>query len=182
MKEHNEWTKQQQRQAKVAVCRTLAAERQRGWGEAGPIHLLWWNWPREMHWEMVEGLDFTFASTPPSFHGDNYESADCPKFHVEFARMLELGYMEGPFEDEDESNIAIVHSCAAVEKKGTTKLRLVVDMTASGLNGALDPPRYILPTMDDVVARSYPGCWYMKMDLTDGFYCTHLKGSARKYL
>jgi hypothetical protein len=76
----------------------------------------------------------------------------------------------------------MTHPLAAVPKKGSTKLRIVVDMTASLLDESLIAHRFILPQVEDVARKCYGGAWLMCVDLVDGFYSVEVAGPDRKYL
>ena len=168
--------------ARASVTAVMDSEEARGPGSCGAVRLLWWNWPEHMWEEVREGYKLVFVKDPASFRGDNYESADCEKVYSEFRRMRELGYMEGPYTEEDAEAIRLVNSISAVPKKGTDKLRVVTDMTASGLNDAMIAARFILTSVEEVAADSYAGCWYLVTDLADGFYCQTLHPDSRPYL
>ena len=174
--------KEECRAVKV-VEEALRSEYQRGMGEAGRIQLLFWNWDDFISDEVRDDVTLQFITPPIPFRGDNYESADCEKVWKEFDRMLDLGYIEGPY-DEDSEEIFVVHSIAAVEKKPPNqhKKRIVVDMTRSQLNAAMLPPRFILPTVESIAEESYPHCHYATMDMKDGFYISQIHEKSRKYL
>lgn len=167
--------------AAASVTQVLASEEGRGMGSSGPVALLWWNWPSYMQQELRDGFELPFDQLPAPFQGDNYESANCDKVYQEFTRMLELGYMVGPFQEES-GEVYLVSSISAVPKKNSTKLRVVTDMTASGLNEAMTAPRFMLPSVEDVAAGSYGGCWWIVTDLADGFYCQLLHEASQRFL
>ena len=76
----------------------------------------------------------------------------------------------------------MISSISAVPKKNSVKLRVVIDMSASGLNGCLLPPRFMLPTVEEVAQEAYPGCWFVVTDLSNGFYCQRLHDGSLAYL
>lgn len=130
--------------------------------------------------ELLEGYEHSLRRTPRTVFPDNYDTADVPKVREEFTRMTDRGYMEGPFADE--SAVHMTHPMAAVAKKGTTKLRLVIDMSVTVLNDCLVARRFVLPQVADVAAKCYKGCYMITADLVDGFYAAEARGEHRKYL
>jgi hypothetical protein len=169
------------RRARYTICKALWLERMRAGNEEGPINLLWWNWSGPVPRELIEGYKLPLRRQPPAVFPDNYDSADVEKVWEEFARMSERRYMEGPF-DEKEGNVYMTHPLAAVAKKGTDKLRLVIDMSVTMLNECLVAHRFILPQVQDVANKCYPGCYMTTCDLQDGFYGIEVRGEDRKYL
>jgi DNA (cytosine-5)-methyltransferase 1 len=162
----------------ASVAKTMRAERDRGCGSEGPVNLLWWNWPPDMWTEIRDGFELPFVTKPAKFKGENYESAACEKVFKEFDRLIKLGYLVELVEEECE----VISSISAVPKKNSVKLRVVIDMSASGLNGCLLPPRFMLPTVEEVAQEAYPGCWFVVTDLSDGFYCQRLHDGSLAYL
>ena len=55
------------------------------------------------------------------------------------------------------------------------KTRMIVDMTASGVNGNLHNPHFAMPTIDSALQVIRPGDWLGKIDLTDAFLNFPLK-------
>ena len=169
------------RHAQLTVSKALWCEWIGGGSEERPINLLWWNWKGPIPSELRTGFKLPLRREPISTFPDNYESADVEKVWSEFARMNARKYMEGPYEEGD-SRVFMTHPLAAVPKKGTTKLRLVVDMTASLLNDCLVAHRFILPQVEDVARKCYAGAWMICADLVDGFYGVEVRGKDRRYL
>lgn len=167
-------------EAKQEVMRVLSAERSRGCGESGPVNLLWWNWPLASQKRLREKLRLPLDRPPVYVFPDNYETSHQQKAYDEFARMMELGYMSGPHQKGE--GVLMSHPAACVPKKHTDKLRLLVDLTASGLNSCFTPPRFVLPSVGDVVEKAYPGCYMLKSDLTDGFYMVDLDEESAKLM
>ena len=167
--------------ARVTVKRALYLEWLRGDQEDGPINLMWWNWSGPIPQELMQGFTLPFRRPPVAVFPDNYDSADVEKVWEEFARMNRRGYMEGPFEEGD-PRVYMTHPMAAVAKKGSEKLRIVIDMTASLLNDCLIAHRFILPQVHDVAAKCYPGAFMMTADLVDGFYGVEVREADRKFL
>jgi hypothetical protein len=168
------------KRAEQTIRKALWLERRRNGVEDGPINLLWYNWKGPVPQELLEGYELPLRRTPPTVFPDNYDTADVPKVWEEFTRMTDRGYMEGPFDDE--SAVHMTHPMAAVAKKGTTKLRLVIDMSVTLLNDCLVAQRYVLPQVADVAAKCYKGCYMITADLVDGFYAVEVRGEDRKYL
>ena len=167
--------------AKWMLDKALWLEWQRQGVEDGPINLLWWNWSGPIPEELIAGYKLPLRRPPPPSQPDNYDSANVEKVWKEFARMTDRGYMEGPF-DHANGNVYMTHPLAAVPKKGSDKLRIVIDMTATMLNECLVAHRFILPQVQDVAARCYPGAWLMTAGLVDGFYGVEVREEDRKYL
>jgi hypothetical protein len=149
-------------------------------GEDGPINLLWWNWSGPVPAELLAGYSLPLRRPPQPVFPDNYDTADVEKVWDEFARLGKRGYIEGPFEKE--GNIYMSHPLSAVAKKGSDKLRIIIDMSVTLLNDCLAAQRFVLPQVADVAARCYPGAWLMTADLVDGFYGVEVTGPDRKYL
>ena len=76
----------------------------------------------------------------------------------------------------------MTHPIAAVAKKGSEKIRIVIDMSVTLLNECMVAQRFILPQVEDVAQRCYEGCFMMTCDLQDGFYGVEVRGEDRKYL
>ena len=55
------------------------------------------------------------------------------------------------------------------------KTRMIVDMTASGVNGNLHNPHFAMPSVDSALNVIRPGDWLGKVDLTDAFLNFPLK-------
>ena len=168
------------RQALKSVARTMDSELSRGKGSSGPVELLWWGWPKHMWTELRDGYRLPWDELPKEFRGDNYESAvGCPKVLAEFERLESLGYISGPYEEDE---VMVINPLSSVPKKGTDKIRVVVDITASGVNPAMTAPRFVLPMVEDVAADSYEGCFYIITDLSDGFFCQRVHEDDQVYL
>ena len=169
------------RRAGQTVTKALWLERMRAGEEESPIKLLWWNWPKPVAGELLNGYKLPFRRAPLPIYPDNYDTADVEKVWNEFERMQERGYMEGPFERSSE-DVFMTHPMAAVPKKHSEKLRIIVDCTASLLNDCLVAQRFVLPMVQDAARKLYRGCWMMTADLQDGFYAVEVTGADRKYL
>ena len=169
------------RRAHLNVRKALWLERMRAGAEESPIRLLWWNWGEPVNREILHGYKLPFRKKPLPIRPDNYDTANVQKVWDEFTRMLERGYMEGPF-DGDGDEIYMTHPLAAVPKKHSEKLRIIVDCTASLLNECLVAQRFVLPQVQDAAAKCYKGCWMMTADLQDGFYGIEITGEDRKYV
>ena len=80
----------------------------------------------------------------------------------------------------------MVSSLSAVPKKDATpvnhKLRIVVDMSASGLNSNMTAPRFVLPSVEDIADQAYESCYFLVTDLSDGFYMSKIHPSSQPYL
>lgn len=165
--------------ARATIKRAIQLEWYRGDTEDGPINLIWWNWSGPIPLELIEGVDIDLQAEPTAVFPDNYTTADCDKVWDEIARMNSRTYLKGPYETKD--GLHMTHPIGAVAKKGTTKLRIVIDMSITLLNAETRPPRFPLPTVEDAVEKAYPGCWFMTADLVDGFYGVAVKKAHQKY-
>ena len=166
------------RRARMTIRKALWLERMRAGEEESPINLLWWNWTGPVPQELLDGYRLPFKRPPVAVFPDNYDTADVEKVWNEFARMTERGYME-PCEKED---LHMTHPMAAVPKKHSEKLRIIIDCTASLLNECLVAHRFVLPQVQDAARKCYKGCWMMTCDLQDGFYAVEVSGPDRKFL
>jgi site-specific DNA-cytosine methylase len=167
------------RHARQTIDKALWLEEQRQGQEDGPINLLWWNWSGPIPEELRVGYRLPFRTAPASTFPDNYDTANVEKVWDEIARMNERGYLEGPVHKHD---VHMTHPLSAVAKKGSEKVRVIIDMTASLLNECLVAQRFILPTVEDVATKCYRGAWMMTADLVDGFYGVEVCEEDRKYL
>ena len=165
--------------AKQTITKALWLERMRAGNEEGPINLLWWNWSGPVPKELMTGYTIPLRRPPPQTFPDNYDTADVEKVWTEFARMKERRYMEGPLSKDE---VYMTHPIAAVAKKGSEKIRIVIDMSVTLLNECMVAQRFILPQVEDVAQRCYEGCFMMTCDLQDGFYGVEVRGEDRKYL
>ena len=154
--------------ARATIRQALKLEWYRGDTEDGPINLIWWNWSGPIPRELIHGVDIGVIQDPDRTFPDNYETANCQKVWDEFTRMNARSYLLGPYEDTE--GIHMTHPIGAVAKKGSNKMRIVIDMSITLLNDNTQPPRFPLPTVEDAVDKAYPGCWMMTADLVDGFY------------
>ena len=167
------------RHARQTIDKALWLEEQRRGQEDGPINLLWWNWSGPIPAELLEGYRLPFRSKPKPTLPDNYDTANVEKVWDEITRMNTRGYLDGPVSKD---LIYMTHPLAAVAKKGSDKVRIVIDMTASLLNECLVAKRFILPTVEDVATKCYRGAWMMTADLVDGFYSVEVCEEDRKFL
>lgn len=112
------------------------------------------------------GIDLGFLSTPDRFHGKNYASAieHGAAVSKEIERLAAAGKVEPvthtPF---------MVHSLGAVAKKGSDKVRVILDCSKSGLNACLPSPPMRLPTVRHAARLMKQGWYAAKYDLKDGF-------------
>ena len=169
--------------AAAMASRGLRMKRRTAQGkDAGTMHLFW-RWHPEVQADMRNDLLLPFLRMPPRFLGENYATARHTKVDDEFHRLYtELGYIEGPFEASDKDDLSVLNSIAAVKKRNSEKIRVVVDFSASGCNSHSVPPKFYLPTADDVASRLYEGCWMAKVDLRDMFHVHRVRRGHRKVL
>ena len=132
--------------AAAMASRGLRMKRRTAQGkDAGTMHLFW-RWHPEVQADMRNDLLLPFLRMPPRFLGENYATARHTKVDDEFHRLYtELGYIEGPFEASDEDNLSVLNSIAAVKKRNSDKIRVVVDFSASGCNSTPCRPSSICP-------------------------------------
>ena len=148
-----------------------------------------WQWhrlPRAMRARARHGVRLPFIRDPSPYVREpdaNYRSAvGEERVFEEFARLRRRRVLDGPFSVSDTGHITVVQPLGAVEKKGTKKLRLVTDFTASGINGCLPPRPLFLPTMADAIRFVGGGGWYgSKMDMSDAFLCNPVHPIDRRY-
>jgi len=161
------------RRARVMGAQAIRMQLRRAQGkEAGSLHQ-YWRWNPAIQPELRNDLLLPFVKMPPRYLGENYPTAKHEKVDLEFARLYEeLGYLEGPFFAESEEEIRVLNSIAAVKRKNSEKVRVVVDFTGSGCNGFAMPPRFYLPAIEDTADKAYENCWFAKIDLRDRF-CVH---------
>ena len=154
--------------ATKSVRRIVRTERQRSRTGSGAVELLWWNWPRAEWTELIEGYRLPFVRPAPPADLDNYPTADHDKVVGMLKEMRAKGYVSGATPPEQ---CRVISPLAAVPKKNSDKVRVIIDMTASGVNEVLRPERFVLPTVSDIAAHAYAGCQFIVTDLEDGFYC-----------
>jgi len=121
-------------------------------------------------------------SRPAPADLSNYPSSNCPEIFKEFARLD--GYaIEGPF-DEGSAEVVVISPIGGVIKTTATgtKVRAVIDMTASGVNAKLASPHVPLSSLDDVMRDMRRGDYLCKIDLADYFFHFRVHESERKYL
>ena len=92
------------------------------------------------------GVKLPFMELPPRCHCDNYDTADCEAVYAEFRRLIALGYLRRW--DDREKPAEVVSPVSAVPKKLSNKKRVVIDMSASGLNERIRAGRFSLPSVE----------------------------------
>lgn len=156
----------------------------------------WWRARSRLRGRLRHGIRLPWTSPPKPFvkpNNPNYVSADVEGTYTEMARLRRRGFLEGPFSRDEidptppsdepvRQAVIVCQPLAAVPKKNTTRIRLVVDFTASGSNACLPPRAVSLPTCEDAV-RNVAQCnmWGAKLDLADAFFMNALHPTERAH-
>jgi len=124
--------------------------------------------------ELSEGVQFEFDAELPAYsktpYSNIYEDMEVTLKAVrEVVRLLRLGKLL-PLECIPwiESRITAVIKVAPLEVLGF-KWRTCVDLTASGVNGAVVGWKFTLPTVEHVIAELGRHYWIVKQDIADMF-------------
>jgi hypothetical protein len=141
----------------------------------------WWRWPRAMREALRVGQKLLWQRLPRPRRLKNYKSVNCSAVHLEFNRLIEQRFIEGPF-SETSPLVANVSPIGAVDKKETGKKRIFYDLTRGGVNKNLLKVPFALPTPLDAANLMHPTSWAAKLDLADGFYHCRLHEDDRPYL
>eukprot|EP00921_Rhytidocystis_pertsovi_P024156 GHVQ01038819.1.p1 GENE.GHVQ01038819.1~~GHVQ01038819.1.p1 ORF type:complete len:297 (-),score=10.52 GHVQ01038819.1:83-973(-) len=114
-------------------------------------------------------LGSSCGSGYPICHLPNYPSVFqyMDGFEADFQKRLKNGDLEPvPLPPYIISPMNVLKQTKA---DGSTKTRIVVDFTASGLNSCLAAPPYTNPTIDDIIRTIYPFDYIIKIDIADAF-------------
>lgn len=107
-----------------------------------------------------------------SFRRRNYPS--CEKFAKQMEEVIEEAISKNELIDLDDERCQElrpkVWSPLAVVPKKNGKIRIVVDMTASGVNRSIDVFGLSLPSMEDVVSNLFEGATLVKIDLASAYH------------
>lgn len=153
----------------------------------------WWRMKSHVRSRLRHGVRLPWTSPPPPFEkpgNANYVSADCEGTYTELTRLRRRGMLEGPFTRDEVERVGpvetkaciVVTPLAAVPKKNTTRVRLVVDFTAAGANARLPARTVTLPTCEDAVRNvKAPDMWAAKCDVADAFFINSLHVSERAH-
>jgi hypothetical protein len=75
-----------------------------------------------------------------------------------------------------------VNFLGAVAKVGSAKIRIIMDCTASGVNGEIGHFPMKLPSIRDAVRLAKRGHWMVKFDFSDGFFHLPIRQEERDVL
>ena len=145
------------------------------------VRLIFFRFPYYLWTDTAFGVIPAFTRVPDQFDEGNYHTARHPAVYKELQRLADLGYLEGPLDDNDEEAAWVVMPLGAVPKKDSDKPRVVLDGTACGLNDATHLLRFKYPAFQDVLDYFYPGGWLFKLDWTDAFFTNALYPPFRRY-
>lgn len=138
----------------------------------------WWRFPkyRGLREAMRIGQKFVMDRLPRPRRCRNYPApsrAGVAAAATEFDRMLRLGVLEGPYA-EDSDQIRCVSPIGMVEKKtppgAPAKIRLIYDLTESGVNKEMTALPFSLPTVIDGTIGAGERSHWAKVDLQDAFW------------
>jgi hypothetical protein len=115
-------------------------------------------------------LEAPLPTGPPLANYPSLESSFCSRSEAEQRLML---HVEQGFAELVVNQPALVHPLGAVPATGDKRFRLIMDCTASGLNGCIRKTDMGLPTIRDVMRAGKRGYYAAKFDLADGFF--HIK-------
>jgi hypothetical protein len=150
-----------------------------------PPRVHWWRWPRAMRDSLRIGQKLLWQRLPRPRRLKNYKSVNCSAVHLEFNRLLEQGFIEGPY-SESSADVANVSPIGAVDKKAAGgmpgKKRIFYDLTRGGVNEHLLKVPFTLPSPLDAANLMSASSWAAKLDLADGFFHCPLHPSDRPYL
>ena len=152
-----------------------ALERHRSnYGPGGPkyLQLLWWEWPRRIWPNLINGFSMHFDTPPPPHQPKNVNKGIPPrelKAMIEyFDQLISMGVLI-----KGKSKVA--GSVFTVEKPeldehGEHLLRVISNLKEGGSNSYMMPDPVHLERSDDVLYRLYKGGWSMKVDGSKWFH------------
>ena len=126
--------------------------------------LLWWNYPEDMHANLVEGWRDPRHHEPAPSHQGNYPSVAAESVRRSLRETWLGDYIRL------EPRARCLNPMGAVPKDLAADVwRPVLDVTASLVNRAVDMTRGAQPLLPDLMARVYPDCWLTKADYQRGY-------------
>ena len=151
-------------------------------GRRNRVH--WWRWPRRYRRYLRHGVRLPWMDglPPERFSRGNYDTAQHPKAYKELCRLRAGGYLEGPYFKDDRTHVIVTQPIGAVAKRGTEKVRVIVDFSISKTNDRLPKWLFKLPVVEDVVRHlRRPGMVAAQLDLGDAFLHIPTAPSERGY-
>ena len=136
-----------------------------------------WGVPAAVREEWRSGACLLWTGLPKPFYRPNYSSVteNVSAVRTELARLASLSKItpwRGPGRRP-----RVVSPMGVVLKDGKT--RMIVDMTASGVNANLHNPHFSMPSVESALNTIRPGDWLGKIDLTDAFLTFPLREDDR---
>ena len=119
---------------------------------------------------IINGFDMCRGPGGPPTQKTNYKSA-LDNFSVIDKMIGELvsnGWAEGPFDQLPFENYYL-NALAAVPKRDSTDLRLIVDCRRSNVNSRIPDQPFKFKSVEDAVHRLSPGAFMAKVDLTAAY-------------
>lgn len=126
------------------------------------------------------GVSLGFVhSTIPSVHIENYYSVreHLPAVCAELDRLEQLGVIE-----QVQNRPWVVNPLGAVSKVGSSKIRIIMDCSASGVNSNIGHFPMTLPSVRDAIRLAKIGYWMVKFDFSDGFFHLPIRQEERDVL
>ena len=136
-----------------------------------------WGVPAAVREEWRSGACLLRTGLPKPFYRPNYSSVteNVSAVRTELARLASLSKItpwRGPGRRP-----RVVSPMGVVLKDGKT--RMIVHMTASGVNANLHNPHFSMPSVETALNTIRPGDWLGKIDLTDAFLTFPLREDDR---
>ena len=162
---------------KAIKCASLASFWE--WSEGSFPHF--WRWQPEIHHDLRDGTPlWVFKSKLNNCTKKPQRMPRDPNIVAlmveKISKVLSRGYISSLLHDSIES---LTHYFAV--PKGEDDIRMVYDLTASGLNDALWAPRFWMPTILNVVDCATDASWYGDVDVGEMFLNFPLDINMRKF-
>lgn len=122
--------------------------------------------------ELRDGVDVLFAGQPSAAFRPNHPSARAfPEFvDARIAEYVSLGVLAGPFQHRPFPRARMVVSpLGSVPKDGGADRRLIVDMTASGVNPRVHAPSFSFERIDRMLSSLTPDSYVFKVDIARAY-------------
>jgi hypothetical protein len=121
--------------------------------------------------QLRDGVDLLFRGPPGARYAPNHSSARMHADAVErqVAKYVEAGTVLGPFDSRPfpRSNMAINPLGAVV--KDVTSIRVITDLTASGVNAHIRSPSFSYAKLDAFLHGITASSWIFKVDVDSAF-------------
>jgi len=130
------------------------------------------------------GYEYALSCTPPEFEKRNYLSftENAAPARADIDRLLEAGFIEGPLPYKPHLVTPLGMIVKPGYTPGTTKYRIVVDSTATGLNEVCEDTFTKLDHVKDLLRALHPGSRISKFDLSDAFLLFPIEASQAEFL